>query len=75
MSFKNRIVFISGVSRGIGKALALDFLNKKSIVIGISRKDLLKDIAFNHKNFFHTPISNNSLTNIRQLKTIFKNII
>ena len=38
MKKNSRIILISGVSKGIGNALAFRFLSENSIVFGISRK-------------------------------------
>jgi len=54
MKRNSKIILISGVSRGIGNALALRFLYENTIVFGISRKKLLKkNILYNQKNFYH----------------------
>ena len=54
MNKNSRIILISGVSRGIGNALALRFLSESSIVFGISRKKILKkNLLYNQKNFYH----------------------
>ncbi len=45
MSMKK--VIITGASKGIGKAIALDLLKQKFIVVGISRSHTIK-----HKNYF-----------------------
>jgi len=49
-SVKNKVIFITGTSRGIGKEVALAFLKLKAIVIGVSRnrKKIIK-----HKNYYH----------------------
>ena len=49
-SVKDKVVLITGTSRGIGRDLALKFLELNSTVIGISRSkfDLIK-----HKNYLH----------------------
>mgnify|MGYP001157353149 CR=1 FL=1 len=54
MKQNNKIVLISGVSRGIGNAVALRFLKENSIVFGISRKKIIKkNLLLGYKNFFH----------------------
>ena len=39
MSFKNKIVFITGASRGIGHAIAAAFVAEQAIVIGTATSD------------------------------------
>ena len=51
-SLKNKIILITGSSRGIGRKIAEAFLNNESIVIGISRKITKKKIIKN-KNYTH----------------------
>ena len=41
-SVRNKVVLITGTSRGIGKSIADTFLNLGAIVIGISKKKILK---------------------------------
>ena len=45
-SVKNKVILITGTSRGIGKSLSLAFLNLGAIVIGISKK---KNYAIKNK--------------------------
>jgi len=51
-SLKNKVVLITGTSRGIGRATAEAFLDNESIVVGISRKNKKKNII-NNKNYTH----------------------
>ena len=45
----NKIVVITGTSKGIGKSLAIYYLSKKCIVIGCSRtKSVIDDINYRH---------------------------
>jgi NAD(P)-dependent dehydrogenase (short-subunit alcohol dehydrogenase family) len=37
MDFKNRVVFITGASKGIGKQLAIDLAARGAVVIGCGR--------------------------------------
>ena len=41
-SVKNKVILITGTSRGIGKSLSLAFLNLGAIVIGISKKKIMQ---------------------------------
>ncbi len=67
-SVKNKVILITGTSRGIGRELALKFLQLNSIVIGISRNKLN---IIKHKNYFHYECD---LTNIPLLKKKIKKI-
>ena len=49
-SVRNKVILITGTSRGIGRSIAEAFLNLGSIVIGISKK---KNLKIKHKNYFH----------------------
>ena len=41
-SVRNKVILITGTSRGIGRSIAEAFLNLGSIVIGISKKKILR---------------------------------
>ena len=41
-SVKNKVILITGTSRGIGKSLSLAFLNLGAIVIGISKRKIMQ---------------------------------
>ena len=72
MKQKKKFILISGVSRGIGHAVALEFLKQKNIVFGISRKKITKKnelIKFN--NFFHFQ---GDINNLKFLNKTKKNI-
>ena len=59
MKQNNKIILITGISRGIGNAVALRFLKEKSTVIGISRTNLKKNNSlykFSHFLFFKVGI-------------------
>ena len=70
----NKIVVITGTSKGIGEALALHYLNKENIVIGCSRSEA----SINHKNYRHFSLEitdEKALVNmIRSVKKEFKKI-
>ena len=51
-SLKDKVVLITGTSRGIGRKVAETFLNNASTVIGISRKNNKQKIIKN-KNYAH----------------------
>ena len=58
-SLKNKIVLITGTSRGIGKEISLGFLKNGSRVIGLSsgkeKKTIIKHKKYNH---FHCNLEN-----------------
>ena len=62
-SVKNKVIFITGTSRGIGREIATTFLKLGAVVIGLSRKSNPKIIK--NKNYHHF-ICN--LENFGQLK-------
>ena len=49
-SVKNKVVFITGTSRGIGRDVAKAFLKLQAVVIGVSRN---KNKHIKHKNYHH----------------------
>ena len=57
----NKII-ITGTSRGIGNAIAKNFLKQNVTVIGISRKHTIK-----HKNYFAISFDLNDLKNIKNI--------
>ena len=64
------MVIITGTSSGIGKALALFYLQKKIEVIGISRKN---DIDHENFTFIPTDLSDFNALKKLDLKTVLKN--
>ena len=62
-SVRNKVVLITGTSRGIGKSIADTFLNLGAIVIGISKK---KNLKIKHRNYFHFSCH---LENSKNIKT------
>ena len=48
--YKNKVVLITGASRGVGLLIAEYFLNKGAIVIGLSRRE---NSNISHDNYFH----------------------
>ena len=49
-SVKNKVVFITGSSRGVGREIAMAFLKLKAVVIGVSRNE---NKSIKHKNYYH----------------------
>ena len=68
-SVRNKVVLITGTSRGIGKSIADTFLNLGAIVIGISKK---KNLKIQHRNYFHFSCN---LENSKNIKATVKKAI
>lgn len=70
----NKIIVITGTSKGIGEALALHYLSKNCIVIGCSRSKA----SINHKNYRHFSLEVNDekavVSMIRDIKKEFSHI-
>lgn len=70
----NKIIVITGTSKGIGEALALHYLSKNCIVIGCSRSKA----SINHKNYRHFSLEVNDekavISMIRDIKKEFSHI-
>lgn len=70
----NKIIVITGTSKGIGKALAEHFLDKNCVVIGCSRSEG----AINHKNYRHFSLQVDDekavINMIKSVKKEFKKI-
>ena len=70
---KKKVIWITGASSGIGKALALKFANEGWIVAASARREnLLQDLNKENSNIHSFPLD---VTNIDQCKSVFKNII
>ena len=68
-----KVIWITGASSGIGKALALKFANEGWIVAASARREnLLQDLHKENNNIYPFPLD---VTNIDQCKSIFKTII
>ena len=68
---KDKKVFISGASRGIGKSIAEHFLINNYIVIGTSRSD--SNIDKDYKNYYHFSIDITSRIDIKNLHQSLEN--
>ena len=70
---EKKVIWITGASSGIGKALALKFANEGWIVAASARREnLLHDLNKENSNIHSFPLD---VTNIDQCKSVFKNII
>jgi short-subunit dehydrogenase len=68
-----KIIWITGASSGIGRALALKFANEGWIVAASARREnLLQELNKINENIYSFPLD---VTNIDQCKTVFKNIV
>ena len=71
---KDKKVFISGASRGIGKSIAEHFLINNYIVIGTSRSDSNIDKNYkNYKNYHHYSLDITSRIDIKNLHQSLEN--
>jgi len=70
---ENKVIWITGASSGIGKALSIKFANQGWYVAASARREnLLKELNQQNKNIHPFPLD---VTDIEQCKTVFKNII
>ena len=68
-----KVIWITGASSGIGRALALKFANEGWIVAASARREnLLQELNRLNDNIFSFPLD---VTNTDQCKVVFKNII
>ncbi len=68
-----KVIWITGASSGIGRALALKFANEGWIVAASARREnLLQELNRLNDNIFSFPLD---VTNTDQCKAVFKNII
>jgi short-subunit dehydrogenase len=68
-----KVIWITGASSGIGKALAIKFANEGWIVAASARREnLLQELYNINENIYPFPLD---VTNINQCKTVFENII
>ena len=68
-----KVIWITGASSGIGRALAIKFANEGWIVAASARREnLLQELNKINENIYSFPLD---VTNIDQCKTVFKNIV
>ena len=68
-----KVIWITGASSGIGRALAIKFANEGWIVAASARREnLLQELNKINENIYPFPLD---VTNIDQCKTIFKSIV
>ena len=68
-----KVIWITGASSGIGRALAIKFTNEGWIVAASARREnLLQELNKENSNIHSFPLD---VTNIDQCKSVFKNII
>ena len=68
-----KVIWITGASSGIGRALAIKFANEGWIVAASARREnLLQELNEINKNIYSFPLD---VTNNEQCKIVFKNII
>ena len=68
-----KVIWITGASTGIGKALALKFAKNDWIVAASARREnLLKELNEKNSNIYPFPLD---VTNIAQCKNVFENIL
>lgn len=71
MKLKNKIVFITGGTRGIGLSLALELIKKEAIVIvGGRNKSVLEELLDKHPSLntiYFDSLNDNSIINLPQL--------
>ena len=68
-----KVIWITGASSGIGKALALKFANEGWMVAASARREnLLEELHNENKNIYSFPLD---VTNIEQCKSVFSDIL
>ncbi len=69
---KDKVIWITGASSGIGKALAIKFAKKGwKVAISARRENLLNEIAKTYNNIFPYPLD---VTNSKNCELVFNNI-
>ena len=70
---EKKVIWITGASSGIGRALAIKFANEGWIVAASARREnLLQELNKINENIYAFPLD---VTNINQCKSVFKSII
>ena len=65
-----KVIWITGASSGIGKALALKFANENwSVAISARRENILKEISESHENIKSFPLD---VTDQAKCKEVFE---
>ncbi|MDA8537381.1 SDR family NAD(P)-dependent oxidoreductase [Candidatus Pelagibacter bacterium] len=68
-----KVIWITGASSGIGRALAIKFANEGwSVAASARRENLLQELNKINENIYSFPLD---VTNIDQCKTVFKSIV
>ncbi len=68
-----KVIWITGASSGIGRALAIKFANEGWIVAASARREnLLQELTKINENIYSYPLD---VTNIEQCKIVFKSIV
>ena len=68
-----KVIWITGASSGIGRALAIKFANEGWIVaVSARRENLLQELSKINENIYAFPLD---VTSIDQCKIVFKNIV
>ena len=68
-----KVIWVTGASSGIGRALSKKFVNEGWIVAASARREnLLKQLNQENKNIYPFPLD---VTNVEECKKVFKNII
>ena len=68
-----KVIWITGASSGIGRALSIKFANEGWIVAASARREnLLQELNKINENIYSFPLD---VTSIDQCKTVFKNIV
>ena len=70
---EKKVIWITGASSGIGKALAIKFAENGWLVAASARREiLLNELKNINQNIYSFPLD---VTNIDQCKSVFKNIV
>ena len=68
-----KVIWITGASSGIGRALAIKFANEGWVVAASARREsLLEELCKINKNIYSFPLD---VTSIEQCKSVFKSIV